>query len=110
MENLYCLVTLCLRAGMTNMGPRAGEGPPSLVGRAIHLSSGDFLPPRSSSFASSFTALVFVNVMFNYRRLGMLSSMMLGKNDFENHTFLIYFFQPCLVVNSRTRTCGGVVE
>ena len=91
------------------MGPRAGEGPPSQAGRAIHLSSGDFLPPRSSSFASSFTALVFVNVMFNYRRLGMLSSMMLGKITLKITLFL-YFFQPCLVVNSRTRTCGRVVE
>ena len=86
-----CLVTLCLKAGVTNMGPRAGEGPPSQAGRAIHLSSGDFLPPRSSSFASYFLAfLVFVNLMFNYRHFGLLSmAMMLGKNDFENHTFLI---------------------
>ena len=70
------------------MGPRAGEGPPSLVGRAIHLSSGDFLPPRSFSFASSF--LVFVNLIFNYRHFGLLSiEMTIGKNNFENHTFLI---------------------
>ena len=69
-----CSLTMCLRAGMTNMGPRAGEGPPSQAGRAIHLSSGDFLPPRSSSFESSFTAfLFFVNLMFNYRHFGLLS-------------------------------------
>ena len=68
---MYFLVTSCLRAGMTNMGPRAGEGPPSQAGRAIHWNSGDFLPPRSFSFASSF--LVFVNLIFNYRHFGLLS-------------------------------------